>query len=120
KRILVVDDYKDVADSLGILLEIMGHEVRVAYSGQEALEALARFEPDVALLDLGLPGMNGYQLARRIREQPRFRNLTPAAQTGWGQEQDRRRSEEAGFNYHQLKPVAWDEIEKILRELPAT
>jgi two-component system CheB/CheR fusion protein len=113
RRILVVDDNQDQAESLGLLLKLMGHETHVAFNGQEALEAMARFKPDVALVDIGLPAMSGYELARRIRRQPQFRNIVLVAQTGWGQDADRKRSEEAGFDYHLVKPVS----PELLRDL---
>jgi CheY-like chemotaxis protein len=90
----------------------------MAENSQAALEALTDFEPDVLLLDIGLPGMNGHDLARRIRQQPRFRNVVLVAQTGWGQEEDRQRSRAAGFDYHLVKPVSLEQIEEILRAVP--
>jgi CheY-like chemotaxis protein len=118
RRILVVDDNRDQVESLAILLRLMGHEVRVAENGPQTLQAAAEFAPEVFLLDIGLPGLNGYEVARRIREQPKLRSALIIAQTGWGQEDDRRRSHEAGFDYHLVKPVSLDAIEKILRDLP--
>ena len=105
RRILVVDDNKDSADSLSMMLSITGMEVRTAYDGLEAVEAATAFNPDVVLLDIGMPKLNGYEAARRIREQPRGKDMLLVAVTGWGQEEDRRRSQEAGFNFHMLKPV---------------
>jgi CheY-like chemotaxis protein len=98
-----------------MLLELMGHDVHLVYNGQDALEAVAQFKPNVALVDIGLPGMNGYDLARRIREQPRSRDILLVAQTGWGHESDRRRSREAGFDHHLVKPVAPETLQEILR-----
>jgi two-component system CheB/CheR fusion protein len=119
RRILVVDDNHDQAESLAILLRLMGHEVRVAEDGAETLQATAEFTPEVLLLDIGLPGMNGYEVARRLRKEPRFRNVLFIAQTGWGQEEDRRSSKEAGFDYHLVKPVTPEDLEKILANHPA-
>ena len=116
-RLLVVDDSIDHAQSLGMLLKLMGHEVHVAHTGPEALEAVARVKPDVALVDIGLPGMSGYEVARRIREQAKYRGMVLVAQTGWGQTEDRLRSEEAGFNYHLVKPVSREDLESILKSL---
>ncbi|HKP29396.1 MAG TPA: ATP-binding protein, partial [Gemmatimonadales bacterium] len=114
-RLLVVDDSVDHAESLGMLLRLMGHEVHLAASGPEALEAVATFRPDVALIDIGLPGMNGYDVARRIREQRKYRGIVLVAQTGWGQEEDRLRSKSAGFDHHLVKPVSRDAVESILK-----
>jgi PAS domain S-box-containing protein len=118
KRILVVDDNHDQAESLGTLLRLLGHEVRVAENGPDGLQAAADFGPDVALVDIGLPGMNGYEVARRIREQPQLHGLVLVAQTGWGQDDDRRRSGEAGFDHHLVKPVDLGAIQELLRSLP--
>jgi len=104
KRILVVDDNRDAADSLCMLLKSRGHDVRVAYDGLEAVGAAVAFGPEVALLDIGLPKLSGYEAARRIREAGGAETLLIAV-TGWGQEEDRRRAREAGFDYHLTKPV---------------
>jgi CheY-like chemotaxis protein len=102
-RILVVDDNVDAATTLSMLLELEGHETTVAHSGPEALTAAERIHPDVVLLDIGLPGMNGYEVARRMRDlAPR---PTLVAVTGWGAEEDRRQAQEAGFDHHLVKPV---------------
>jgi PAS domain S-box-containing protein len=105
RRLLVVDDNRDSAESLALLLRRRGHEVREAYDGQEALAAAESFRPDVVLLDIGLPGMNGYEVARRIRREPWSRGIVLVAVTGWGQEGDKRRSREAGIDHHLTKPV---------------
>jgi two-component system CheB/CheR fusion protein len=116
--VLVVDDNADQLESLGLLFELMGHEVRMAASGPTALETAAAFHPDIALIDIGLPGMSGYDVARRIREQPELRDVVLVAQTGWGQDDDQRRSREAGFDHHLVKPVKRDTLERLVRELP--
>ena len=116
-RILVVDDNKDGADSLAMMLQIMGHETRTAYDGAVALEAAGTFLPDVVLLDIGLPKLNGYEVARRIREQPWGACMVLIAQTGWGQEEDKCRSKDAGFNFHMVKPVDCAALEKLLAGL---
>lgn len=113
-RILVVDDNKDAAGSLAELLHISGHEVRVSHDGPQALQEAQKFLPQVLLLDIGLPGMNGYEVARKMRELPLLQNALLIAQTGWGQEEDRRRSKEAGFKYHLVKPVDPDVLLDIL------
>ena len=105
RRILVVDDNEDSAESLTILLSLAGNETHTAYDGLEAIEAAAAFKPDVILLDIGLPKLNGYEVARKIRQQPWGQTVVLVALTGWGQEEDRRRSQDAGFNYHLTKPI---------------
>mgnify|MGYP003694751953 CR=1 FL=1 len=114
-----MDDNRDSADSLAMLLELMGHEVRIAQDGLEAVEEAATFQPHVILLDLGLPRLNGYEAARRIREQQRHGALTMVALTGWGQKEDRRRTAEAGFDAHLVKPVDLVALTKLLAETGA-
>jgi len=114
RRVLVVDDNSDHAESLAFLLKLMGHETRLAHDGEAALQVAAEFEPNVALIDIGLPRLNGYEVARRLREQPRLRNALLVAQTGWGQESDRARSHEAGFDHHLIKPVAPEVLAEII------
>jgi CheY-like chemotaxis protein/two-component sensor histidine kinase len=99
-RLMVVDDNQDAANSLAMLLKLQGHEVRVAYSGVAAMEITKAYTPDVVFLDIGMPGMDGYEVARRIREQPGLGKVVLAALTGWGQQDDRRRTAEVGFNHH--------------------
>ena len=115
RRVLVLDDNADSAESLAELLRLWGHEVRTAHSGSEALDAARDFKPDAALLDLGMPDMNGYEAARLLRERAGLNGTAFIALTGYGQEADRRRSEEAGFQAHLVKPVD----PKALRELLA-
>jgi CheY-like chemotaxis protein/anti-sigma regulatory factor (Ser/Thr protein kinase) len=105
RRVLVVDDNDDSATSLGMMLGAMGYEVRTAADGLAGLHAAEEFRPDVALLDIGMPRMNGYDLARRIREQPWGKSAVLIAVTGWGQVEDRERTIEAGFDEHLVKPV---------------
>ncbi|HWM92572.1 MAG TPA: ATP-binding protein [Thermoanaerobaculia bacterium] len=119
RRILVVDDNKDSADSLALLLTLQGSEVRTAYDGLEAVEAAAAFKPDVILSDIGMPKLNGYEAAQRIREQSQGRRVVLVAMTGWGQEEDRRRSVEAGFDFHLVKPVDLTALEQLLASLAA-
>jgi len=113
-RVLVVDDNVDSVDSLAMLLRMMGHEVETASDGASGLVKAAAFRPDVAILDIGLPKVNGYELAKQIRQQEWSANVVLVALTGWGQEQHRRRSEESGFNYHLTKPVEFDVLQEIL------
>ncbi len=117
-RILVVDDNKDSADSLEMLLRLKGNDIRTAYDGLEAVEVAATFHPELILLDIGLPKLNGYEVARRIRQQPWGRDMILVALTGWGQDDDRRRSQEAGFNFHLVKPVELAVLEKLLHKQP--
>jgi PAS domain S-box-containing protein len=112
RRILVVDDNQDSAESLALLLEIHGHEVRTAFAGLDALETASTFRPDVVLLDIGLPGMDGYEVARRLRADD-HRGLLVAL-TGYGRDDDRQRSLEAGFDHHLVKPVDLDELARVL------
>ncbi len=117
RRILVVDDNKDSADSLAMLLTLQDNEVRTAYDGLEAVEAAAAFKPDVILSDIGMPGLDGYQAAQRIREQHHGRRVVLVAMTGWGQEEDKRRSMEAGFDFHLVKPVDLAVLDQLLSSL---
>ncbi len=119
RRILVVDDNQDAAASLALLLRLSGDEVEVAHDGLEAVGMAARFLPAIVLLDIGMPNLNGYNAARRIREQPWGRRMALIALTGWGQEEDRRRTREAGFNAHLTKPVDHAELMALLAELAA-
>ena len=114
RRVLVVDDNHDAADSLGMLLQFLGAEVHVVHDGRAALEAMKSFKPAVVLLDLGMPGMNGLEVARRMREDPEMRGITLVALTGWGQREDRRRTHEAGFDYHLVKPADVGVLQSIL------
>ena len=113
---LVVDDNVDAAASTALLLRFLGHEVETAHDGKSALTAAASFHPEVALLDIGLPGMNGYDLAQALRACPEHRELVLVALTGYGKEEDRQRSFEAGFNRHLVKPVDPAAIAKLLVE----
>jgi PAS domain S-box-containing protein len=116
KRLLVVDDNQDAANSLAMLLKLKGHEVRVAYSGMAALEMMKTYTPDVVFLDIGMPGMDGYEVARRIREIPGLAKVVLAALTGWGQQEDRRRTAEASFDHHLVKPPELQAVENILQD----
>jgi PAS domain S-box-containing protein len=116
-RILIADDNRDSADSLATLLQLMGNEVGTAYDGEEAVEAAAAFRPEVVVLDLGMPKLNGYEACRRIRKEPWGQGILLIALTGWGQEEDRHRTAEAGFNQHMVKPVDPDVLMKLLVSL---
>ena len=114
RRILVVDDNRDSAISLGMMLKLMGNETHTAHDGLAAIEAAEKFRPDMILLDIGLPNMNGYDACRIIRQQPWSKGIVIVALTGWGQDSDRRRSGEAGFDHHLVKPVEIDALAKLL------
>jgi signal transduction histidine kinase/PleD family two-component response regulator len=115
-RVLLVDDHKDSAESLATVLRLQGQEVNLAHDGPSALAAAQAFRPEVVLLDIGLPGMDGYQVAQRLRERTDFQEIMLIALTGYGQEEDRRRSLAAGFNYHLVKPVDHELLGQILRD----
>jgi CheY-like chemotaxis protein len=114
RRILVVDDNRDSAESLALYLDLLGHTVRTAHDGNEALSAAAAFHPEIVLLDIGLPGQNGYEVARRIRSHDWGRNLLLIAITGWGQDEDKRRARENGFDVHLTKPVDPQAVAELL------
>ncbi|HWB08555.1 MAG TPA: ATP-binding protein [Pirellulales bacterium] len=114
RRILVVDDNVDATTTLAMLLSVQQHAVKVAHDGLAALEAAKEFRPDVILLDIGLPRMDGYEVARRLREESDLKNVLLVALTGYGQEEDRRRSAEAGFDFHLVKPVSLEALQGAL------
>lgn len=118
-RILVVDDNHDSALSLAMMLSIMGHDTRTAHDGETAVATAESFLPDVVLLDIGLPKLNGYEAAQRIRESAWGRSMFLIAVTGWGQEEDRQRSSEVGLNVHMVKPVEPAALERLLADLPS-
>ncbi len=113
-RIMVVDDNRDAAETLGMLLEALGHEVSLAYGASQALEAAAGTTQDVFLLDIGLPVMDGTALARALRTQPQHRDAMLVAVTGYGQERDRHNTRDAGFDHHLMKPAHIDDINALL------
>jgi CheY-like chemotaxis protein len=117
KRILVVDDNHDAGDSLGMILERLGAEVRVARDGAEALEAFPSYDPSVVLLDIGMPGMDGYEVARTLRARYPERNAAIVALTGWGQEKDREQARDAGFDHHLVKPAEIGALKELLASL---
>lgn len=119
-RILIVDDYAPAADSLAELLQLQGFETRVARDGADALEAAVDFKPALALIDIGLPRMDGYELARRLRDTAGFENLRLVALTGFGQAGDLARAKEAGFEAHLLKPVSLERLDAVIRSASGT
>jgi CheY-like chemotaxis protein len=116
RRILVVDDNRDAAESLGMVLQFLGADVRIARDGSEALQAYEAYEPSVIFLDIGMPGMDGYEVARRIRQRNGARPAIVAL-SGWGQEQDRRRAREAGFDHHLVKPAELGALQALFASL---
>jgi PAS domain S-box-containing protein len=114
RRILVVDDNRDAATSLAMMLRVMGNDTRTAHDGLEAIDVGATYQPDIMFIDIGMPNLNGYETARRIRELPWGKTIVLAALTGWGQDDDRRKSEEAGFDFHLVKPAALSQVETVL------
>lgn len=116
-RVLVVDDNKDSAQLLGLVLKVLGNDVRLAHDGSEAVESAREFLPSVVLMDLGMPRMDGYEAARHIRRQPWGEKIFLIALTGWGQDDDKQRTQDAGFNYHLTKPAEPAEIQQILNDL---
>jgi CheY-like chemotaxis protein len=115
RRILLVDDNRDAADSLALLLGLEGHDVRVAYAGRPAIEVAHEFRPEIAVLDLGLPDLSGYDVARLLRQDPALGRIELIALTGWGQEEHRKRALEAGFDHHLTKPVDLEQFARLLQ-----
>jgi CheY-like chemotaxis protein len=113
-RVLVVDDNVDTALSFTMLLQASGHDVQMAHDGPTAIQAAIDYRPDLMLLDIGLPGLNGYEVAKRIRQQPDLKNVVLVALTGYGREADRQISLQAGFNQHLVKPARFDQLQEIL------
>jgi CheY-like chemotaxis protein len=118
-RVLVADDLRDSADSLALLIELMGHTVEVAYDGEAAWRSAERFRPDIALLDLGMPKLDGFTVCRKIRAEPWGAAIRLVAQSGWGQDEDRRRTAEAGFDHHLVKPIDPLALDALVQELAA-
>jgi CheY-like chemotaxis protein len=119
--VLVVDDNVDTVATLAMLVQESGHDVRTVYDGLSVVETALDYRPNVVLLDIGLPGLNGFEIAKRIRQQPALQNVVLVAMTGYGQESDRQRSREAGFDHHLVKPGDFGQVLQILAtaaELP--
>ena len=113
----MVDDNRDAAESLAIWLRLQGHDVRVSHDGESALAEASEFRPRLILLDLGMSGMDGFEVARRLRQHPGADGVRLAALTGWGQQEDRRRTQEAGFDHHLVKPIEPGKLEELLAGL---
>lgn len=114
RRVLVADDNLDALNSLAMLIELAGHEVRKAADGCEALDVAEQWRPDLALLDIGMPGLDGYEVVRRIRAQSWGSGMQLIAISGWGQAEDRRRAMEAGFDMHFVKPIGFETLNELL------
>ena len=119
-RVLVVDDNVDAAQSLATLLEVSGHLAWMAHDGVTALDAARQYRPQVVLLDIGLPKLDGYEVARRLREDPATKDVVIVAMTGYGQAADRERARDAGFDHHLVKPVDFAKVEQVLRGISQT
>jgi len=115
-RIVVVDDSRDSADTLAATLECLGQRVRVAYDGVSALAAIQEMQPDIAVLDIGMPGLSGHELAKRVRMDPELTGLTLIALSGWGLPADRKFALASGFDEHYAKPIGIETLEQIVRE----
>jgi CheY-like chemotaxis protein len=120
RRVLVVDDNEDSATSLGMLLTFLGTEVRIAHDGATALAMIETDRPDVVLLDIGMPVMDGFEVARRVRQRSDFDNIMLIALTGWGQPEDRDRTRDAGFDHHLVKPADITALQSLLTTLPGS
>jgi CheY-like chemotaxis protein len=116
-RVLVADDNIDAAETLGMLLRLAGQEVVVAHGGVAAIEQALAHVPEIVVLDIGMPDVDGYEVCRRLRQEPSTQNALLIAVTGWGQDADRTRSHDAGFDHHFVKPVEWSTLEKLLAGL---
>jgi CheY-like chemotaxis protein len=115
-KVLVVDDNVELAQTVGWMLEEIGHEYQLVHDGREALQAAREFKPDAILLDIGLPVMDGYEVCRAFRQDDVFKDALIIAQTGWGQQRDKALASEAGFDHHLVKPVAYDDLERVLAQ----
>ncbi len=118
-RIMIVEDNEALAQTTGWLVEMLGHDYRLAHSGREALDTVMDYRPQVMMLDIGLPGMNGYDLCRELRQLPDLKDTVFIAQTGWGQDEHRQRAREAGFDHHMVKPIALDSLDSVLVDIKA-
>jgi CheY-like chemotaxis protein len=118
RRILIADDNRDAAESLAMLLQLDGHEVTIVHDGQAALAAVQSRRPEIVLLDIGMPKLSGYEVARQVRQGLLGRTVTLVAVTGWGQESDKARALAAGFNHHFTKPIETERLNELIRSTP--
>jgi CheY-like chemotaxis protein/two-component sensor histidine kinase len=116
-RVLIVDDNEASAKTLGWMLEMMGHDIRLAHEGRKAIETADAYNPHIILLDIGLPGMNGYEVCETLRQRPALKNCVIIAQTGWGQKEHVERSRAAGFNHHLVKPIRMEKLQEIFQTI---
>jgi CheY-like chemotaxis protein len=114
RRVLVADDNRDGAEIMSLLLQQYGYEVNIAHTGTEALTLAAQSAPEIAILDIGMPGMSGYEVARQIRAEAWGKHMMLIALTGWGQEEDKKKAFEAGFDHHLIKPIDPDALEALM------
>jgi CheY-like chemotaxis protein len=114
RRIVVADDNEDSAQSFAMLLSFSGHEVRIAHDGEQALDTMRNFRPDVAFLDIGMPLLSGYEVAEAVRAEPWGRAMKLIAVTGWGQADDKQRARTAGFDQHLVKPIDPSDVDRLL------
>jgi CheY-like chemotaxis protein len=120
ERILVVDDNRDAADSLAKLVQSFGHDVKAVYDGSEALDETSRFQPDMALVDIGMPGIDGYETVRQLRERRGNVHMIVVAVTAWSRDEDKRRAYDSGFDLHIAKPMTIETLKELLRLLDPT
>lgn len=116
-KILIIDDNEPSAKTLGWMMELIGHDARLAFDGSAGIEAAKEYKPDVVLLDIGLPIINGYEACSIMRKDAMFSNTIFIAQTGWGQEEHRQRSKEAGFDFHLVKPIQLEQLRELLEPI---
>jgi len=116
RRVLIVDDNRDSVETMATLIRLSGHEIEMAHDGKTALEKAKSFKPEIILLDVGLPDMHGYEVAERLRAVPENKSLVIVALTGYGNEEDRRRARDAGFDYHFVKPVDFTALESLINK----
>jgi CheY-like chemotaxis protein len=114
RRVMIVEDNRDANDSLAMLVEMLGFEVAQALDGQSAIQLASEFQPDVVFCDVGLPGMDGYQVVKHLRALPNIRPMVVAALTGYGEDRDREQASKAGFDHHFVKPIAPDQLQAFL------
>lgn len=116
---MIVDDNVASAQTLGWMVEVFGHEYKLAHSAAAAMETVREFTPDLVLLDIGMPDVDGYTICRRMKELPALKNTVFAAQTGWSQSEHRQKSKEAGFDHHLVKPVSMETLQGVIAEIKA-
>ena len=116
RRVLIVDDNRDSVETMATLIRLSGHEIEMAHDGETALKKAKSFKPEIILLDVGLPDMHGYEVAERLRAIPENKSLVIVALTGYGNEEDRRRARDAGFDYHFVKPVDFTALESLINK----